>query len=131
LGNTIIGDVALVESHNDATKLWHLRLGHLSERGMMELHKRSLLKGVRSCKMDLCKYCVLGKHGCVRFKPGKHKTEGILDYVHFDVWGPTKEASMGGSRYFVTFTDDFSRKLWVYFIKQKSEVFSKFKLWKA
>jgi hypothetical protein len=47
------------------------------------------------------------------------------------VWGPTKEASMGGSRYFVTFTDDFSRKLWVYFMKQKSEVFSKFKLWKA
>jgi transposase InsO family protein len=131
LGNTVVGDVASVESDNDATKLWHLRLGHLSERGMMELHKRSLLKGVRSCKMDLCKYCVLGKQCRVRFKPGKHKTEGILDYVHSDVWGPTKEASMGGSRYFVTFTDDFSRKLWVYFMKQKSEVFSKFKLWKA
>ncbi|CAJ2662759.1 unnamed protein product [Trifolium pratense] len=131
LGHTVVGDVASVESDNDATKLWHLRLGHLSERGMMELHKRSLLKGVRSCKMDLCKYCVLGKQCRVRFKPGKHKTEGILDYVHSDVWRPTREASMGGSRYFVTFTDDFSRKLWVYFMKHKSEVFSKFKLWKA
>ena len=36
--------------------------------------------------------------------------------------------SLGGSRYFVTFIDDFSRKVWVYFIKQKSEVFEKFKL---
>ena len=38
---------------------------------------------------------------------------------------------MGGSQYYVTFTDDFSRKVWVYFLKQKSEVFAKFKLWKA
>ncbi|CAL2271856.1 unnamed protein product [Prunus armeniaca] len=26
--------------------------------------------------------------------------------------------------------DDFSRKVWVYFMKQKSEVFAKFKEWK-
>jgi hypothetical protein len=61
LGNTVVCDVALVEPDNDATKLWRLRLSHLSEREMMELHKRSLSKGIRSCKMDLCKYCVLGK----------------------------------------------------------------------
>jgi len=62
---------------------------------------------------------------------GKHRTEGILDYVHSDVWGPTRESSFGGSMYYVTFTDDFSRKVWVYFMQQKSEVFDKFKLWKA
>src|ERR1044072_5809073 len=45
--------------------------------------------------------------------------------------GPTKEPSMGGSRYFVTFADDFSRKVWVYFMVHKSEVFAKFKVWKA
>ena len=61
----------------------------------------------------------------------KHKTEGILDYVHSDVWGPTRESSLGGSMYYVTFTDDFSRKVWVYFLKQKSAVFAMFKLWQA
>ena len=38
--------------------------------------------------------------------------------------------SIGGNKYFVTFIDDFSRKLWSYLIKKKSEVievFSKFK----
>ena len=35
--------------------------------------------------------------------------------------------SMGGSKYFVTFIDDFSRKLWVYPLKKKDEVLSKFK----
>ena len=29
---------------------------------------------------------------------------------------------MGGNRYFVTLIDDFSRKLWTYLIKKKSEV---------
>jgi hypothetical protein len=33
--------------------------------------------------------------------------------------------------YFVIFIDDFSRKVWVYFMRHKSETFAKFKLWKA
>ncbi|KAK4385686.1 Retrovirus-related Pol polyprotein from transposon TNT 1-94 [Sesamum angolense] len=67
----------------------------------------------------------------VNFTTEKYKTEGILDYVHSDVWGPTREQSLGGSLYYVTFTDDFSRKVWVYFLKHKSEDFAKFKLSKA
>ena len=34
--------------------------------------------------------------------------------------------SMGGSEYFATFIDDFSRKVWVYPLKKKDEVLSKF-----
>ncbi|KAE8674058.1 hypothetical protein F3Y22_tig00111769pilonHSYRG00329 [Hibiscus syriacus] len=131
LGSTVAGGVHSVESCDNTTKLWHMRLAHLSERGMAELHKRNLLHGVKSCKLDFCKYCVLGKQTKVRFKTAKHTTQGILDYVHSDVWGPSTTSSLGGSRYYVTFIDDFSRKVWVYFLKQKSEVFEKFKLWKA
>ncbi|KAE8691239.1 hypothetical protein F3Y22_tig00110890pilonHSYRG00161 [Hibiscus syriacus] len=131
LGSTVASGVHSVESYDNTTKLWHMRLAHLSERGMAELHKRNLLHGVKSCKLDFCKYCVLGKQTKVRFKTAKHTTQGILDYVHSDVWGPSTTSSLGGSRYYVTFIDDFSRKVWVYFLKQKSEVFEKFKLWKA
>ena len=35
--------------------------------------------------------------------------------------------SMGGSRYFVTVIDNFSRYTTIYMIKQKSEVFPKFR----
>ena len=31
----------------------------------------------------------------------------------------------------LTFIDDYSRKVWVYFLKQKSDVFITFKQWKA
>jgi hypothetical protein len=33
--------------------------------------------------------------------------------------------------YFVIFIDDFFRKVWVYIMRYKSEMFAKFKLWKA
>ena len=35
--------------------------------------------------------------------------------------------SIGGSKYFITFIDDFSRYVCVYYLKQKSEALSKFK----
>ena len=105
-----------MESETDNTVLWHMRLGHMSERGMVELHKRNLLKGIKTCTLDFCKYCVLGKQNRVQFKTAMHKTEGILDYVHTDVWGPTRVASQGGHMYFVTFIDDYTKKVWVYFM---------------
>uniref|UniRef100_A0A2N9J6C2 CCHC-type domain-containing protein n=1 Tax=Fagus sylvatica TaxID=28930 RepID=A0A2N9J6C2_FAGSY len=132
LGNTILGGVAAVaESEDDDTLLWHMRLGHISERGMRELHKRNLLTGIKSCKLDFCKYCIMGKQCRVRFKTATHKTKGILDYVHSDIWGPVRTPSKGGAQYFMSFIDDYSRKAWVYFLKNKSEAFAKFKIWKA
>ena len=42
LWNTVVGGAAAVESdHDDCTKLWHICLGHLSECGMIELHKKT------------------------------------------------------------------------------------------
>jgi hypothetical protein len=131
LGSTVVDSIAAVESDSDCIVLWHMRLGHMSERGMLELHKRNLLKGVKTCKLDLCKFCILGKQNRVQFKTTIHKTEGILDYVHSDVWRPMRTMSRGGHMYFVIFIDDFFRKVWVYFMRHKSETFAKFKFWKG
>jgi len=38
---------------------------------------------------------------------------------------------LGGSLYYVSFIDDFSRKTWLYFLRKKSEVFEKFKEFKS
>ena len=51
--------------------------------------------------------------------------------MHSDVWGPAPVRSLGGSRYYVTFIDDSTRKVWVYFLKNKFDVFAIFKQWKA
>ena len=39
--------------------------------------------------------------------------------------------SQGGCLYFVMFIDDYSRKVWLYFLKNKHEVFVKLKDWKT
>ena len=39
--------------------------------------------------------------------------------------------SLQGAKYFVSFNDDYSRRLWVYPIKKKSDVFPIFKDFKA
>jgi hypothetical protein len=114
LGSTVVGEIASVESEYDSTVLWHMRLGHMNERGMLELYKKNLLKGVKTCKLDLYKFCVLGKQNRVQFKTTTYKTKGTLDYVHSDVLGPVRTASRGGHMYFVIFIDDFSRKVWVF-----------------
>lgn len=54
-----------------------------------------------------------------------------MDYIHSDLWGPSPVYSNGGYRYLLTFIDDYSRKFWVYFLKNKSVVFVTFKQWKT
>lgn len=42
-----------------------------------------------------------------------------------------KTESLGGNRYFLLLTDDYSRMSWVYFLKFKSKAFENFKEFKA
>lgn len=51
--------------------------------------------------------------------------------MHSDICGPLNPVSNGNKKYFVSFIDDFSRKVWVYFLQEKSEAFSAFKSFKA
>jgi hypothetical protein len=81
LGSILVGGITSMESDSNCTVLWHMWLGHMIERGMLEFHKRNLLKGVKMCKLDFCKFCILGKQNQVQFKTATHKIEGILDYV--------------------------------------------------
>jgi len=96
-----------------------------------ELCKRALLDEHSISKLKFCEHCVFGKHKRVTFNISTHKSKGILDYVHSDLWGPSRKPSIGGSHYILTIIDDYSRKVWPYFLKDKSEAFSAFKEWKV
>jgi len=74
---------------------------------------------------------VYGKQCKQRFKTGNHNSKDILDYIHSDLWGPSPVVSYGGALYFLMFIDYFSRKVWVFMLKKKANVFHVFKQFKA
>lgn len=125
-------DILAVIDSKESSNLWHYRLGHMSEKGMKVMQSKGKLPGLRSVDIDMCEDCIFGKQKQVSFqKGGRPPRAQKLELVHTDVWGPATVSSLGGSYYYVTFVDDHSRKVWVYFMKHKSKVFEVFKKWKA
>ena len=61
------------------------------------------------------------------FTSSESKAKGIYEIIHSDVCRPMPSNSLSGYAYYVSFIDDFSRKAWIYIMKNKDEVFSKFK----
>ncbi|KAE9166343.1 hypothetical protein PF005_g29233 [Phytophthora fragariae] len=59
------------------------------------------------------------------------KSAGVLDLIHSDIMGPKQTKAPGGCTYAVMFIDDFSRHVTVYFMKKKTEVLEKLKMFKA
>ena len=125
-------DTIVVANASTNTNLWHRRLGHISEKGMKMLLSKGKLLELKSIDFDMCESCILGKQKKVSFlKINRTPKAKKLELVHTDLWGPSLVASLGGSRYYITFIDDSRRKVWVYFLKNKSDLFETFKKWKA
>ena len=78
-----------------------------------------------------CEHCVYGKKNRVSFPSSAKRENKILELVHSDVFGSVSVPSLGKSVYYVSFIDDFSRNTWIYFLRKKSEVFDRFKEFKA
>ena len=120
-------EYAQVSTANSAPSpaVWHLRLGHLNYTYMNQLIHISHDADTQSQKE--CEAGVLGKMQKKPFpKQCQQKATRPYEIVHSDVCGPMQVNSKGGSKYILTFTDDFSRYTTAYFIKSKSKVFSKF-----
>ena len=71
-------DSALV-SKFDITELWHLRLGHISQRGIQVLDQQGLLGKVTVKPLDFCEACVLGKQHIMSFPKGTHMAKACLE----------------------------------------------------
>ena len=118
----------LLSLHSQAT-LWHKRLGHFHTKGLQRMTQFDAVRGLPPLQFSryTCTGCQLGKHTRTKLpKQTRHSTSHILELIHTDVCGPFRVNSLGGHRFFVTFIDDFSRKMWIYFLRTKSEVLQKF-----
>lgn len=84
------------------------------------------------CPSQIYEECVVGKLHRQSFPKNKAwRAQQPLQLVHSDICGPINPSSNSKKRYFITFTDYYSRKTWVYFLQEKSEAFECFKSFKA
>ena len=151
---------SLIHDTVEPIELWHRRLAHVHYIALPIVRKAVEGLPEFQAKHDgVCKGCARGKNTKKTFpssesnprlatSPTKdvcHKKDYSLIYllrsfdsqrysleiIHSDVCDPMSSNSLSGYAYYVSFIDDFSRKTWIYFMKNKDEVFSKFKEFKA
>ena len=120
-----------VISNKATMQTWHCRYGHLNYGYMNQLIDKQMVEGLESSDKQFdtpCESCTMGKMTRMPFsKKSSHRSTESLTIIHSDVCGPMAINSFGGSRYMLSFIDDYSRYSFVYFIKSKDEVFGKFR----
>src|SRR4051812_10977738 len=87
-GSVITGEAAIASGSDDQdlTQLWHLRLGHMYEKGLSALGKQNLLRGYKGSTTEFCEHCVFDKKIWVKFsKTAVHSTKKSLNYIHSDL----------------------------------------------
>ncbi|GBN28793.1 Retrovirus-related Pol polyprotein from transposon TNT 1-94 [Araneus ventricosus] len=111
----ICNEWTLITHNSVSNDLLHKRAGHLSNGGMIRL--KDMVEGFTfNGELDDCTSCIKGKMHRQPFPKGKTKrSKEILGIVHTDLCGPMNVASIGGYQYFVSFIDDLSRMIFVYF----------------
>ena len=113
-------------------KLWHRRYGHLNQDSLRRLTRDSLVTGLpdlHKCKSDscICPTCALTKSTYQNpTATSKTSVTQPLARIHMDLCGPIQVPTAEGFKYFITFTDEYSRYSWISFLRTKDQAFSAF-----
>ncbi|UYV63931.1 hypothetical protein LAZ67_2006049 [Cordylochernes scorpioides] len=111
--------------------LWHDRLGHRNIESIKKIRNENLARGLslNNCSHSTdCVQCIQGKLTETPFpKKTEYRATETLQLVHSDICGPLPTNSLSGKRYFITFTDDYSRYTKIYLLKGKDEAYEKIK----
>ncbi|QRV96367.1 Pol polyprotein/retrotransposon [Ceratobasidium sp. AG-Ba] len=113
--------------------VWHKRLGHVRPAVLQQMASAGQINALSKHDLDAiaqCGSCAVGKGACLPFSASSSSATTPLEVVHSDLCGPL-DASVGGSRYVLSFIDGFSRMAWVFILKTKDQVFESFKHWRA
>ncbi len=116
--------------------IWHKRVGHVNLQHLKLMEKQILVGGLpkfgtKEVMSKVCEACQSRKQAKHPFPTQiTHVSSKPLEMIHSDVW-TTKTESIGGCKHYVSFINDHTRKVWVYFMKHKGEVFQHFLNFKA
>lgn len=112
------------------TILLHRRLRHINFHTFYNLSMATHVKGIPYISLikPFCHECIQGK-STKAIAPKESTTRALNKHylLHTDLCGPCSQTSQSNSRYFFTIIADYRRMTWVFFLKNKSSTFTKFK----
>jgi transposase InsO family protein len=128
---------ALTELHKKCQQsskgwIWHRRLIHVGMNQLKKFMKHDLVISLNNDiifeKNKLCSACQAGKQvGNTHPTKSVMSTSRSLELLHMDLFGPTTYGSIGENSYDLVVEVDYSRYTWIFFLSDKSNVFSIFK----
>ena len=130
----IVDAKCLKLSTQEESSRWHARLGHIGASAMKLMVKDQLVVGLPrlSFESETCESCLLGKQARRSFPNSTtYRAEKALELIHGDLCGPITPPTAGNNRYIFVLVDDYSRYMWSILLKEKSEAFEKFKMFKT
>ena len=112
--------------------LRHMRLGHPHDQVLQFVFPDAKFV-MNNCTplVQSCTHCLYGKMHSLSFPKSQFVASSLFELVHSNVWGLAPVMSINGFRYYVLFVDHFTGFTWIYLLKSKSKVFSKFLEFKA
>jgi hypothetical protein len=113
----------------------HCPMGHIAPCAAQELVTKNIVVGLSLVGSDEpleCEACVKAKlvcHEVIKEQEGEQASV-FGQEIWLDIWAPPKVPSLGGRKYFVSFTDDYSRWTTIFLLETK-DIFEAYKTFKA
>ncbi|GFS79404.1 retrovirus-related Pol polyprotein from transposon TNT 1-94 [Trichonephila clavipes] len=118
------------KTKNGSIEIWHQRFCHVNNDYLVKTSKNDSVRGLPRLTDNGKTYCILcklAKSKRVSFKKtGAVRSKRPLELLHMDLCGPMPTESQGGNKYFLSIIDDYSRKVTVFPIRNKSDLFHTF-----
>ncbi|GKD98763.1 ribonuclease H-like domain-containing protein, partial [Tanacetum coccineum] len=108
---------------------WHQRLGHPGGEVLHRLVSSNFILYNKEKPPVQCHACQLVKHMRLPFVSSNTVINSCFDIIHSDVW-TSPILSLSGFKYYVLFLDHYSQFVWVYPLVNKSDIMSKFVLFR-
>ena len=125
---------ALYAARTPDLETWHRRLGHCSNRKIIDMARQGVVEGMPidlSSAPATCDHCILGKQTrshVPKMREGRRATKR-LERVFVDLCGPMPCVLRYGHLYSMNIIDDFSSYVWSLPLKSKSEAINVLRAW--
>lgn len=73
-------------------------------------------------QVSKCLVYPYAKQTKIQFPSSSINSGACFDLIHFELWGPFNSPKFDGNKYFIIIVDDYSQIIWLFLLRNKSDV---------